>query len=113
MSRRLRLVVHANFLSAAFHKYGDAPRAARRPPRKARGARIPRVFDRRATPRGGMHRRPNATVFMKVSTKRSGQPRRRDAPLRGLLERIRDLDQAGLAAGRAGEADAEGRRADV
>src|SRR5207247_5411559 len=24
---------------------------------------------RRATPRGGMHRRPNATVFMKVSTK--------------------------------------------
>src|SRR5436190_15747084 len=56
-------------LSAAFHKYGDAPRAARRPPRKARGGRIPRVFDRRATPRGGMHRRPNATVFMKVSTK--------------------------------------------
>src|SRR5436190_6696921 len=55
-------------LSAAFHKYGDAPRAARRPPRKARGGRIPRVFDRRATPRGGMHRRPNATVFMKVST---------------------------------------------
>ena len=41
---------------------------ARRPPRKARGGRIPRVFDRRATPRGGMHRRPNATVFMKVST---------------------------------------------
>jgi hypothetical protein len=39
-------------LSAAFHKYGDAPRAARRPPRKARGGRIPAVFDRRATPRG-------------------------------------------------------------
>src|SRR5437762_11631409 len=58
-------------LGAAFHKYGDAPRAARRPPRKARGARIPGVFDRRATQRGGMHRRPNATVFMKVST---GQP---------------------------------------
>jgi len=56
-------------LSAAFHKYGDAPRAARRPRRKARGGRIPGVFDRRATPRGGMHRRPNATVFMKVSTK--------------------------------------------
>src|SRR5947207_99716 len=56
-------------LSAAFHKYGDAPRAARRPPRKARGGRIPRVFDRRATPRGGMRRRPNATVFMKGSTK--------------------------------------------
>ena len=69
------------YLSAAFHKYGDAPRAARRPGsptrlprwgprprRKARGGRIPGVFDRRATPRGGMHRRPNATVFMKVST---------------------------------------------
>src|SRR6266850_1999012 len=27
-------------LSAAFHKYGDAPRAARRPPGKARGASI-------------------------------------------------------------------------
>src|SRR5439155_7488721 len=57
--------------SAAFHKYGDAPRASRRPPRKARGGRIPGVFDRRATQRGGMHRRPNATVFMKVSTQRS------------------------------------------
>src|SRR5881409_3789742 len=54
---------------AAFHKYGDAPRAPRRPSRKARGGRIPGVFDRRATPRGGMHRRPNATVFMKGSTK--------------------------------------------
>jgi hypothetical protein len=50
-------------LSAAFHKYGDAPRAARRPRRKARGGRIPGVFDRRATQRGGMHRRPNATVL--------------------------------------------------
>src|SRR6266516_2702787 len=71
-------------LSAAFHKYGDAPRAARRPGsptrlprwgprphRKARGGRIPGVFDRRATQRGGMHRRPNATVFMKVSPKHS------------------------------------------
>jgi hypothetical protein len=55
-------------LSAAFHKYGDAPRASRRPVRKARGGRIPGVFDRRATPRAGMHRRPNAAVFMKVST---------------------------------------------
>src|SRR5439155_26410189 len=72
-------------LSAAFHKYGEAPRAARRPGsptrlprwgphphRKARGGRIPGVFDRRATQRGGMHRRPNATVFMKVSTKPPG-----------------------------------------
>jgi len=28
---------------------------------------------RRATPRSGMHRRPNATVFMKVSTKVDSQ----------------------------------------
>src|SRR5213083_330841 len=55
-------------LSAAFHEYADAPRAARWPSRKARGGRIPGVFDRRATQRGGMRRRPNATVFMKVST---------------------------------------------
>src|SRR5438128_5843281 len=61
-------------LSAAFHKYGDAPRAPRRPSRKARGGRIPGVFDRRATPRDGMHRRPNATVFMKVSTKDQARP---------------------------------------
>src|SRR5438128_3969210 len=56
-------------LSAAFHKYGDAPRAPRRPSRKARGGRIPGVFDRRVTQRDGMHRRPNATVFMKWATK--------------------------------------------
>src|SRR5947207_15909222 len=69
-------------LSAAFHKYGDAPRAARRPHRKARGGNergphrafcarwgaIPGVFDRRATSRGGMHRRPNATVIVKWAT---------------------------------------------
>jgi len=40
-----------------------------RPSRKARGGRIPGVFDRRATQRDGMQRRPNATVIMKVSTK--------------------------------------------
>ena len=39
---------------------GVAPRAARRPDRQARGGRMPGAFDRRATPRGGMHRRPNA-----------------------------------------------------
>jgi hypothetical protein len=70
------------FLSGPFHKYGDAPRAARRPPGKAREARISGIFERRATqpgpgsptrqPRwggGGMHRRPNATEFMKWATK--------------------------------------------
>src|SRR5436190_15488481 len=60
-------------LSAAFHKYGEAPRAARRPSRKARGGRIPGVFDRRATQRDGMHRRPNATVFMKRATNVAGR----------------------------------------
>src|SRR6266487_653138 len=55
-------------LSGPFHNYGEAPRAPRRPSRKARGGRIPGVFDRRATPRGGMHRRPNATVIVKRTT---------------------------------------------
>jgi len=35
-----------------------------RPWRKARGGRIRPVFDRRATPRRGMQRRPNAGGFM-------------------------------------------------
>src|SRR5712691_5867464 len=67
-----RIAARDDHARAAFHKDGDAPRAARRPHRKARGGRIPGVFDRRATQRGGMHRRPNATVFMKVSTKLAG-----------------------------------------
>jgi hypothetical protein len=41
---------------------------ARRPPGKARGVKISGIFERRATPPGGMHRQPNATVIMKVST---------------------------------------------
>ena len=38
-----------------------ASRHARRPAGNAREVRIPSVFERRATPRGGMHRAPNAT----------------------------------------------------
>ena len=30
---------------------------------------MPRAFDRRATPRGGMHRQPNVAVIVKRSTK--------------------------------------------
>src|SRR5262245_40480662 len=60
------------FLSAAFHDCGEAPRAARRPPGKAQGARISGICERRATQPGGMHRRPNATAIMKVSTEVSG-----------------------------------------
>ena len=56
-------------LSGPSRNYGDAPRAPRRPPRKARGGTIPGVFDRRATPRGGMHRRPNAAVIRRRATK--------------------------------------------
>src|SRR5439155_14467069 len=56
-------------LSGPSRNYGDAPRAPRRPPRKARGGTIPGVFDRRATPRGGMHRRPNAAVITRRATK--------------------------------------------
>src|SRR5439155_7663092 len=55
-------------LSGPSRNYGDAPRAPRRPPRKARGGTIPGVFDRRATPRGGMHRRPNAAVITRRAT---------------------------------------------
>src|SRR6266545_4793811 len=58
-------------LSGPGHNYGDAPRPARRPSRKARGGRIPGVFNRRATPRGGMHRRSNAAVIMSGTTKAS------------------------------------------
>src|SRR5438093_12653721 len=59
----------ANGLSGPSRNYGEAPRAPRRPPRKARGGTIPGVFDRRATPRGGMHRRPNAAVITRRATK--------------------------------------------
>ena len=45
-----------------------APRAPRRPSRKARGERIPGVFDRRATPRSGMPRRPNAHELRRHDT---------------------------------------------
>ena len=55
-------------LSGSGHKYGHAPRASRRPSHKARGGSIPAVFDRRGTPWGGMHRRPNAVVFMTGAT---------------------------------------------
>ena len=43
----------ADRLSGPFHRYGEAPRASRRPPHKARGGNIPGVFDRRATPGAG------------------------------------------------------------
>src|SRR6266542_1358940 len=46
------------------------PRAAMRPARKARGARIPGVFNRRATPRPGMQRRPNVTGLRGRDTRR-------------------------------------------
>ena len=49
--------------------HGEAPRASRRPSRQARGGRIPGVFDRRATPRDGMHRRPNAGVVYERGSK--------------------------------------------
>ena len=35
---------------------------------------MPGVFDRQATPWGGMHRRPNAGVIMKRATKLAGEP---------------------------------------
>src|SRR5205814_10017377 len=56
-------------LSGPSPNYGDAPRAPRRTARKARGGTIPGVFDRRAPPRGGMHRRPNAAVIRRRATK--------------------------------------------
>ena len=57
-------------LSTAFHNYGDASRAARRPDGKARQPRILSIFEGGATQPAGMHRRPNATVIMKRGTKR-------------------------------------------
>jgi len=54
--------------SVASPKFVVAPRAPRRPPRKARGGSIPGVCDRRATPRGGMHRRPNANELRRHDT---------------------------------------------
>ena len=39
-----------------------------RPSRKARGGSIPGVFDRRATPRGGMQRWPNVRGFLQRGT---------------------------------------------
>ena len=55
-------------LSGQNHKYRDAPRMSRRPAGKARGGRIPGVFNRRATRPVGMDRRPNAIVFMVLTT---------------------------------------------
>ena len=55
-------------LSGQNHKYGDAPRMPRRPAGKARGGRIPGVFNRRATQPAGMDRQPNAIVFMVLAT---------------------------------------------
>ena len=63
---------HLRWLSGPPRNYGDASRAPRRPPRKARGGSIPGVFDRRATQRGGMHRRLNAAVITRRTTK--GRP---------------------------------------
>ena len=43
--------------------------ASRRPPGQARGARIPGVCKRRATPPGGMHRRPHWQPYSRASPK--------------------------------------------
>src|SRR5436190_11006566 len=67
-------------LSAAFHKYGDAPRAARRPPRKARGGRIPRVLVMHLTqvaPISSVPRRWKITREHSPSSKHASLPRRR------------------------------------
>jgi predicted RNase H-like HicB family nuclease len=55
-------------LSGPIHKYGDVSRTSNRLTSKARGGRIPGVFNRRATLLGGMHWRPNASVFMNWTT---------------------------------------------
>src|SRR5262245_27963612 len=47
---------------------GVAPRAARRPPGKARRPRIPGVFEEGATRPGGMHRRPNAVPIFEMGS---------------------------------------------
>src|SRR5207247_5044612 len=52
-------------LSGPSHKYGDAPRAPRRPAGKARRVRISGISERGATQPAGMHRRPKAGVFMR------------------------------------------------
>jgi hypothetical protein len=62
------LAILRSSLSGPVRKYGDVSRASRRTGCKARGGRIPGVFNRRATPQAGMHRRPNAIVFMNRST---------------------------------------------
>src|SRR5260370_40383303 len=49
-------------------KFVVAPRAARRPPGKARRVRISGIFERGATPPGGMHRRPNANELLRHDT---------------------------------------------
>src|SRR3972149_5602617 len=47
-----------------------------RPARKARGGRISGIFNRRATQRAGMQRRPNAKTFLRHCTSmRGGTPR--------------------------------------
>ena len=62
-----------------------APRTSRRSLRKTRRGRIPVVFDRGATQRSGMHRRPNATVIANGATARPVHPsvrvRRRTRPV--------------------------------
>ena len=51
--------------------HGEAPRASRCPSCQAREGRIPAVCDRRATPRDGMHRRPNAGVIYEIGSRNS------------------------------------------
>ena len=55
----------ANKRSASpWQKSRVAPRTTRRPAGKARGARISGIFERRATPSAGMHRRSNAAGLL-------------------------------------------------
>src|SRR5262245_66128289 len=67
---------------------GAAPRAARRPPGKARRPRRPGVFEEGATPPGGMHRRPNAVpiVEMGSSSKENASRHQRRTPRKGQPE---------------------------
>lgn len=59
---------HHDACAAASPDDGRGVLVSRRPARQARGGRMPSAFDRRATPRAGMHGRPNATVIAKRST---------------------------------------------
>ena len=60
--------------------------ASRRPSRQARGGRIPAVFDRRATPRDGMHRRPNAGVVYEMGSSHRGPVAQLGARVNGIHE---------------------------